>query len=564
MVPLSYPPALDPPRGAGQRPASDILVVDDTPENLSAIEAALDGLGTTLVLAPSGTDALRHLLARDFALILLDVNMPGMNGLETAQMIRSRERNRHVPIIFVTAYDRKDDDILRAYRLGAVDFLFKPVQPEMLRAKVAVFVELQRRAAQVALQANQLRHHARSERERALAEQRRYLEAEALRQRLEEQKRHAAELESMNQRLADDDRRKDEFIAVLAHELRNPLTPLVAGLELFHDAAQHDATLGTARQAMQRQVEHLVRLVDDLLDMSRITRGKVELRRTPVRLPEIVDQAVSFIRPYLNDLGHELALPDEVADVVVDGDDVRLAQVLANLLNNAARYTPPGGRVSLDTVLENGGIWLRVRDNGRGIPPALVDRVFDLFVQERAGGGGLGIGLTLVKQLVEMHGGRVSASSDGPGHGSEFAIWLPLASAELAAPRRADTADVSPIGPQRIALIEDNEDIRTLMGHILRKWGHEVLEAGAGRDGVDLLTRTRPDLAIVDIGLPDIDGYQVAREVHAALGEARPRLVALSGFSQARDRERARDAGFDEHLAKPACAKQLGRLLRMT
>ena len=547
----------------------DILVVDDTPENLTAIEVALDELNYRLVKVQSGKEALRRLLRQDFALILLDVQMPTMSGFETARLIRARDRSKHVPIIFITAYDRDDTEVLEAYRLGAVDFLLKPIQPEILKAKASVFVELQRRTQEVERQAEQIRTHILQEREAWLTEQRSRLEAEALKRRLEEQRVHSAELQRLNRRLEEDDRRKDEFIAVLGHELRNPLAPLVNGLELLETADAR--AVERARGVMRRQVDHLIRLVDDLLDMSRVTRGKIELRRSRVRAGDLIDQAVSLATPLIAERGHELVTEREGADVCVDGDEVRLTQVLANLLNNAARYTEPGGRLSLGVKASGSGVEFCVKDNGRGIPKELLPRVFDLFVQEREGGGGLGIGLTLVKQLVGMHEGRVEAHSEGSGHGSEFRVWLPACSDEVVAGAESGVAAVEEApttlpeaGQTRalnVALVEDNDDVRLLMGEVLESWGHAVRQAATGAIGVDLILTQKPDIAFIDIGLPDMDGYELARQIRSALGAQKPLLVALSGFSQRRDRERASHAGFDDHLAKPASPADLKRLL---
>jgi two-component system, sensor histidine kinase len=561
------------PRSKNSEPGSsdgrpcDILVVDDTPENLTAIEVALDELHYRLVKVQSGKEALRRLLRQDFALILLDVQMPTMSGFETARLIRARDRSKHVPIIFITAYDRDDAEVLEAYRLGAVDFLLKPIQPEILKAKASVFVELQRRTQEVERQAEQIRAHILQERESWLTEQRTRLEAEALKRRLEEQSVHAAELQRLNRRLEEDDRRKDEFIAVLGHELRNPLAPLVNGLELLE--AGKDDSVVRARTVMRRQVDHLIRLVDDLLDMSRVTRGKIELRRSRVRAGDLIDQAVSLSLPLIKERRHTLTTDRQGEAVLVDGDEVRLTQVLANLLNNAARYTEPGGRITLGVTSDAGGVEFVVKDNGRGIPKELLPRVFDLFVQEREGGGGLGIGLTLVKQLVGMHDGRVEATSEGAGRGSEFRVWLPACADQT--PREAvqDLAEEGPstlpeTGAQRalhVALVEDNDDVRLLMGEVLESWGHQVRQAATGAVGVDLILEQRPDIAFIDIGLPDMDGYELARQIRSALGAKKPLLVALSGFSQRRDRERSSHAGFDDHLAKPASPADLKRLL---
>lgn len=545
---------------------SDILVVDDTPENLTAIEVALDELDYRLVKVQSGKEALRRLLKQDFALILLDVQMPTMSGFETARLIRARDRSKHVPIIFITAYDRDDAEVLEAYRLGAVDFLLKPIQPEILKAKASVFVELQRRTKEVERQAEQIRAHILLERESWLTEQRSRIEADALKRRLEEQRVHALELQRLNRRLEEDDRRKDEFIAVLGHELRNPLAPLVNGLELL-ETANEDA-VERARAVMRRQVDHLIRLVDDLLDMSRVTRGKIELRRARVRAGDLIDQAVSLSTPLIAERGHQLVTERDGEEIFIDGDEVRLTQVLANLLNNAARYTEPGGRLSIGVASHDGGVQFYVKDNGRGIPTELLPRVFDLFVQEREGGGGLGIGLTLVQQLVSMHDGRVEARSEGSGKGSEFRVWLPVCSDQSLAERAADSAEDVPVtlpeaGRARlnVALVEDNDDVRLLMGEVLESWGHTVRQAATGAVGVDLILEERPDIAFIDIGLPDMDGYELARQIRARLGAEKPLLVALSGFSQRRDRERASSAGFDDHLAKPASPADLKRLL---
>ncbi|MEO8184350.1 MAG: ATP-binding protein, partial [Deltaproteobacteria bacterium] len=263
-------------------------------------------------------------------------------------------------------------------------------------------------------------------------------------------------------------------------------------------------------------------------------------------------------------------------DFTLQGDEVRLTQVLANLLNNAARYTEPGGSIEVSCGARNGGVEFTVKDSGRGISPQLLPRVFDLFMQEREGGGGLGIGLTLVKQLVHMHGGRVMARSGGLGLGSEFSVWLPgkslagaVASASEAGLSEESVEPVPSTEPEKprqlglsVALVEDNEDVRVLMGELLASWGHEVSQAPTGEVGVDLIVKECPDIAFVDIGLPDIDGYELARRVRAQLGSQPLQLVALSGFGQRCDRERALGAGFDHHLAKPASPADLQRLLQ--
>ena len=545
--------------------ASEILVVDDRDQNLTAIEAALVGLGNQLVFASSGAEALRFLLERDFALILLDVQMPGMDGIETARMIRARERSRHVPIIFITAYDSTDEDVLAAYRLNAVDFLFKPVNPDILRAKASVFVELQRRNAEVIRQARLLKEQERETRDRALAEQRRRLEAEALRRSLAEQRRHAteltvknleletirAQLELSNQRLATADRRKDEFIAVLAHELRNPLSGLMSGLEILGCDPPQEAR-ERIRVLMRRQCEHLVRLVDDLLDISRITSGKLELQRREVDVRTVIDDATMLVALKIEQREHTLDVDCQCPDAVIDGDPVRLAQMVANLLSNAARYTDPGGHIRLSARRDpdTRQISFVVKDDGHGMKPEVVERVFDMFVQEHAGGGGLGIGLTLVRQLSEMHGGEVFGRSDGPGKGSEFEIRLPEAGP---APRDEETIELTEDDQSlRISLVHDESNLARLTRSMLDGWGHDVSEAATGEAGVALVLEKRPDVAIIDINLPDIDGFAVARRLRESMGEACPRLISISANGV--NREEALAGGFDDHLSKPADA----------
>lgn len=550
------------------RLADDILVVDDRKENQTAIEAALDGFGSHLVFASSGTEALRYLLDRNFALILLDVQMPAMDGIETARMIRARERHRHAPIIFITAYDSSDAQVLEAYKLGAVDFLFKPIDPDVLRAKATVFVELQRRTAEVAHQAQLLKETERKAHERALAEQRRRLEAEALRQTLSKEREHAEvlakkngeldmirmQLESFNRRLGEADRRKDEFIAVLAHELRNPLGALTTALDVLRSDPTN-ATLTRISGIMDRQCKHLARLVDDLLDISRITSGKLELQLHNVGIGTIIDDALELVALQVEERHHHLEVDCDCREAVIHGDRVRLGQVIANLLSNAARYTDPGGRIDLTARRDKARdqISVSVADNGRGMRAEKIGRVFEMFVQERTGGGGLGIGLPLVRKLTEMHGGDVAAHSDGVGQGSTFTIWLPESVGVV--DNVVDDTAIKVGRSLRIALIDDHDDLREMTSRMLARLGHHVTEAACGEDGVALVVRLKPDVAIVDIGLPDIDGFDVARRIRAELGDAAPRLISFSGHSQKRDVALA--AGFDDHLSKPANAARL-------
>jgi two-component system, sensor histidine kinase len=560
----------------------DILIVDDKPANLAAMEAILGEFPSQSVRALSGADALRHLLAQDFALVLLDVQMPEMDGFETARLIRQRQRSRHTPIIFLTAFPSDDRDILRAYQLGAVDFLFKPIIPEVLRAKVTVLLELQRRTREIARQAELLREHERREHERKLAEERRRWEAEALRRQMEEERRATVELAKraaeltrtvtdleraerellrMNKELAKVDRRKDEFLAVLAHELRNPLAPVVAGIDLLRTELPSDARGERALRAldtMDRQLRHLKRLVDDLLDVSRINSGKIELRKQLVAVKDVLQQAIAAARPAIESRKHQLELDLTAAPISIDADGVRLTQVFSNLLHNAARYTPPGGTIRVSVEQDDGALVARIADSGQGIPDELAGRVFDMFVQESRGGEGLGVGLALVKRLVELHGGSVAVSSGGVGCGSEFSVRLPGASSTLVAVESQPTPEASPM---RIVVVDDNDDIRDLVAELLVTHGHSVSQAGTGRAALELIQRIRPQAAIVDLGLPDLDGWSVARSVRETLHDLPILLVAMSGYGSDADRRRAVEAGFDAHIVKPAHIDDILRAL---
>ena len=571
------------------RPSFDILVVDDNPSNLLAIEAALSGLGLNLVTAQSGADALRWLLERDFALILLDIEMPSMDGYETARLIRGRLRTRHVPIIFVTAFSRDDRDVLEGYALGAVDFLFKPIVAEVLRAKASVFVELRRQADEVARQAELLRDAERQDHARRMAEERQRWEAEALREQMEKERRGAAamaqeatelartverleqveaDLKRYSLELEEADRRKDEFLALLGHELRNPLAPIVTSIELLRSRSIPDPVVQRACQALDRQVAHLTRLVDDLLDVSRITSGKIELRRQRVALADIVDRAIALSQPELD--ARQQALELEVdRDVAVDVDITRLIQVVSNLLLNAAKYSEPGRVVRVRATRDGGEATLSVVDQGRGIEPEMLQRIFTSFVQVKAGGGGLGVGLTLARRLVEMHGGSIHARSPGIDQGSEFEVRIPLSAAASAVVAAAAEVSASFVlervgdsDRMRIVVIDDNDDIRETMQQLLQSLGHEVDVAADGLSGVALVLKERPQVALVDIGMPGLDGYQVAQTLRAELDPSQLRLVAMTGFGQSSDRDRALAAGFDSHLIKPARTEQIQRALR--
>jgi signal transduction histidine kinase len=525
--------------------SDDVLVVDDNAANLTALQLVLEGIGGQVVRAQSGEEALRILLERDFAVILLDVKMPTMSGFETARLIRDRKRSRHTPIIFVTAYSRDDSEVVAAYQLGAVDFLFKPLAADVLRAKVGVFVELQRRAQEVTRQEHLLREH---EHQRVMEEERQRWKDQDMQRRIEE--------------MAEADRHKDQFLAVLAHELRNPLAPLVTGLELLRMRlpADTDEVVQRTRERMERQVEHLRRLVDDLLDVSRIRSGRVDLRKEPVSIQAILDNAIVAARPSIDARGHRLTVDLPPTPVLLDADGVRLTQVFTNLLTNAANYTDAGGAIGVRCELGADTLKIIVADSGRGIAAELLPRIFDMFVQARPGGGGLGLGLAVARRLVEMHGGSLSASSDGE-QGSEFVVRLPLEILAVSQARGAVEPARIATRPLRVVLVEDSEDIRELTRELLVDLGHDVEVAENGETGAELILRLRPDVALVDIGMPVLDGYGLASRVRGQPGGGQVRLVAMTGFGMECDRRKVTDAGFDAHLIKPADAASLMKVL---
>jgi PAS domain S-box-containing protein len=381
-----------------------------------------------------------------------------------------------------------------------------------------------------------------------------------------------AELLSMNDELeervtelrdaADASRHKDDFLAMLAHELRNPLAPIVSAMHVLRLHPSDARLVQHAREVVERQVGHQARLLDDLLDVSRITRGKIELRKATVDLVTVVADAVETARPLIDARRHVLTVQTPPRPVHLLADPTRLGQVVANLLNNAAKFTDPGGTITITLETSDMEALIRVRDNGHGIAPEMQPHVFDLFTQVdpslARSSGGLGIGLTLVRRLVEMHGGRVQVRSEGPGRGAEFTVRLPLERAVDGPPETGVPAAAAP--HRHVLIIEDNADAREMLRVSLELEGHRVETADDGLQGVELALASRPQVVLVDIGLPGLDGYGVAARLRAALGRSVV-LIALTGYGQPDDRERTRHAGFDAHVVKPVDMDTLTRLL---
>jgi PAS domain S-box-containing protein len=360
--------------------------------------------------------------------------------------------------------------------------------------------------------------------------------------------------------------RMHEFLAMLSHELRTPLAPIQNAVSVMRMRGLEDPSLQWTRDVIDRQVTHLTRLVDDLLEVSRITSGRILLHREPVDIAEVVTRGLEAARPFIRARGHQLDVVPLAEPLVVDGDLTRLTQVLVNLLNNAARFTPHGGRIQVLAERDGTEVVLRVRDTGMGIPAELLPQVFDLFLQgdqtlDRAAGG-LGIGLTLVRRLVELHGGTVTAASEGPGRGSEFLVRLPLVQREPTPEREhpafAPTADAL---VRRVLVVDDNRDSAESMALLLRLVGHEVRVAFDGPDALEAAARFRPDLVLLDIGLPGMTGYDVARRLRSSTAARGVVLVAMTGYGQEEDRGESRRAGFDMHLTKPVELEDLRKAL---
>jgi signal transduction histidine kinase len=367
--------------------------------------------------------------------------------------------------------------------------------------------------------------------------------------------------------LEEGDRRKDEFLATLAHELRNPLAPILNSVEILRLSPGSDPVVRPLADMMRRQVSHMVRLVDDLLEISRITRGKIELRKARVELSAVLDAALETSRPAIEAAGLALQVALPASPLPIDADPTRMAQVFANLLNNAAKYTDRGGRIDVRAAREGAEVVVRVADTGIGMAPDMVGRIFDMFVQADAKGaraqGGLGIGLTLARSVVEMHGGSIAAHSAGPGRGSEFVVRVPAAGADARTAARAERAPAAgPVdAPPRVLVVDDNHDAAESLAILLKVMGAQVEVVHDGPAAIAAVAVQRPAIVFLDIGMPQMSGYDVAREIRRGQGARAPVLVALTGWGQQKDREHSRAAGFDHHLVKPAEKEALRRLL---
>jgi PAS domain S-box-containing protein len=666
----------------------NILIVDDEPKNLTVLETVLDDPGYRLVRAESADQALLALVAKEFALLILDIRMPGMTGFELAHLIRQRRKTEQVPIIFLTAYYNEDQHVLEGYGTGAVDYLHKPVNPIILRSKVAIFADLHRktRALEVTnrallaevterrdtqsrlrelnetleqrvtqrtdelregmrqLEAQREQLRASEEFNRSLMEgtadcvqvldlQGRLLfvnspgraqleirESEPLREkqwallwpqeareavqrclaqaregsaasctvlrptpngapkwwnvlvsgvrdrvngqiaRLLAVSRDVTEARETEQALRKSDQEKDNFIATLAHELRNPLAPISNAVQLMRHKEPADPQLTWCRDVIERQVSQMSRLLEALLDVSRITRSKLSLHLERLDVASVIEQAIELAQPWIDKGGQAFAvtLPSEPLAVV--GDLTRLAQVVSNILINAAKYTPSGGHIELSAARKGDDVVVKVKDNGIGIAAEHLAHIFEMFSQIPSGysasQGGLGIGLCLARGVVELHGGRLVADSPGLGQGSEFVVTLPLARAGIPAKATDSESTSAPAtvestaaGRCRVLVVDDLRDSADSLGGVLEAMGHEVRVIYEGEQAVRVAEQFRPHVAFIDLGMPGVDGFEVCRRIRAQ--GLNMLLVAQTGWGQEFDRRRTQAAGFNQHMVKP-------------
>ncbi len=509
-----------PPSGGAERPAR-VLVVDDNADMREYLTRML-APHWTVETAVDGEAALASIRARRPDVVLTDVMMPNLDGFGLVARLRADEATADLPVIVLSARAGEESRI-EGLQVGADDYLVKPFSARELIARVQVHV--------------------------SLAQLRRRLLDRA------EEARRAAE---------DATRAKDEFLAMLGHELRNPLSPIVLAVQLMRLRGVNSKELSV----IERQLKQLMRLVDDLLDVSRITRGKVELHKERTSIAEVVKRAAETTQPLFQERQQALAL-DVPGDLFVDGDPTRLQQVLANLLTNASKYSDPGTGVGVSAKTVGEGVEIRVRDHGIGIRPEMRERVFELFVQQpqaldRAAGG-LGLGLAIVKNLVASHGGSVRVESDGPGTGSEFIVTLPSLPAAGGGARPAATgaATAAPRGAPvcRVLVVEDSADGATMLADSLASMGHEVRVAHDGRAALDMAASFHPDVAVLDIGLPEMSGYELAAHLRELPGGRAIRFVAATGYGRSRDRVTSMAAGFVDHLVKPVNLDRLREIV---
>ena len=510
-----------------------ILVVDDRADKRLAYEVMLAELKQNIVCVRSGKEALRRLLREDFAAILLDVNMPGMDGFETAALIRQRQRCETTPIIFVSAINDTLTHISRGYSLGAVDYILTPVVPDILRAKIAVFVDLFKKTEQIKRQAE--------ERESLIREQ-----AIAEHARVEAERASEA---------------KDRFLAMLSHELRTPLTPVLASVFMLEREDNVPKVMHESLQLIRRNVELEARLIDDLLDLTRISKGKVQLSFEIVDAHTLLRNALEICQSEIEQKKLELRSEFAATKVYLQADPARLQQIFWNLIKNAVKFTPHGGKLRIRTTNNGDGQFrLEVEDSGCGIDPGVLPRIFHAFEQAgRTQLGGLGLGLAISKALVEAHHGSISAESQGRDSGATFTALFPTCERN-AIPKSSDAPrSTAKRRSVRLLLVEDHEDTNRSLTRMLRRRGYEVHPANDIRSALDIAARKQFDVLVSDIGLPDGSGIDLLKALRAKRDVFG---IALSGYGMEEDIRRSGEAGFSHHLVKPVDLNKLDSIIQ--
>ena len=548
-----------------------ILIVDDLPEKLLVYRTVLEELDAELVVARSGTEALRSILNDEFALILLDVNMPDMDGLETASLIRRYRRTERTPIIFITAY-ADELQTSRGYELGAVDYILTPINPHVLRSKVRVFIDLYRAHAELASSHQALEHRV-GERTHELRHSNERLQAE-----IEERRRIEAEREALLRReqvlraeAEELSRLKDEFLATMSHELRTPLNAIFGWVTLLRTGRLDAPTEERALETIERNARAQKRLIEDLLDVSRIVTGKVTLELAVVDPRRIIEASVETMMPAAQAKGLALVPLLDAGVGPLRGDPARLQQIVCNLLSNAIKFTPLGGRVEIVLARRGTEAEISVRDTGQGIKPEFLPYVFDRFRQEDGSisrrHGGLGLGLAIVRHLIELHGGTISAASDGEGKGATFTLRVPIRSAaaagQSAESRQTAPASAAPLGGVHVLVVDDDAGAREVIAQILESLGARVSLAASGSVALTLLFERKPHVLVADLGMPEMDGFALIEQVRALdpnLGGRIP-AVAVTAYATLQDRLRALHAGYQNHIAKPVEAEELAAVI---
>ncbi len=526
-----------------------ILLVNDDKPTLIALKAILANssinFGYEIFEAQSGEETLRLVLKHQFAVIILDVSMPLIDGFETAQLIHSRATSASTPIIFITAYYADEINRLKGYELGAVDFLLTPVLPQILRSKVEVFVDLAKKTLTLENKTDELAKLNKSLKVKQYQELKRHNEI----LKLEVEERRVAERE-----VTEINRKKDVFLATLAHELRNPLAPICNSIKILETSKDLTPKHHQLLSVVSRQTDQMVRLVDDLLDVSRISLGKILLKPDDLAIEEVIQAAIESSSSLIEIRGHKIDVAINNKGLYVHGDKLRLVQIVSNLLNNAAKFTQQGGLISLTVDQEDDIVNIKITDNGIGLSKKNLETIFDLFVQhgrvEDRAQEGLGIGLSLVKKLTELHGGEITVESPGIGLGSTFTVKLKLIDAPKIDSFTSTDAS-NEVQLTKILVIDDNVDATDTLADLLGIFGHEVQTAFTGKEGIEIAKSFHPQVIFLDIGLPDMLGYEVASLLRKDDQTRDCYLIALTGYGSDNDKQLALNAGFDFHLSKP-------------